>query len=148
MPDVSNIYPSSIIFTISPCLSIICSSSSKCRHNLCPRKPNAAAQFCRLRVGDLTSVQLSLRLRSVLTTMPASKKDLRAAKQKANVKAGIGDASGKLPSQNKDAPVMAGCTICKQQIRMVKKNEQAKVHVDSKHAGKKFEECFPGFTYG
>ena len=33
--------------------------------------------------------------------MPASKKDLRAAKQKANVKAGIGDANGRLPSQNK-----------------------------------------------
>lgn len=80
--------------------------------------------------------------------MPASKKDLRAAKQKANVQAGIGDAKGKLPSQDKAAPVMAGCVICKQQIRMVKKNEQAKVHVDSKHTGKKFEECFPGFTYG
>ena len=80
--------------------------------------------------------------------MPASKKDLRAAKQKANVAAGIGDAKGKLPSSEKTAPVMASCVVCKQQIRMVKKNEQAKVHVDSKHDGKKFEECFPGFTYG
>jgi len=78
--------------------------------------------------------------------MPASKKDLRAQKQKANIKAGIGDEKGRLPSQNKDAPVMAACTICKQQIRMIKKNEQAKVHVESKHSAKKFEECFPGFT--
>jgi len=43
---------------------------------------------------------------------------------------------------------MASCTVCKQQIRMIKKNEQAKVHVDSKHGNKKFEECFPGFTCG
>merc|ERR1719494_895060 len=28
---------------------------------------------------------------------------------------------------------------------MIKKNEQAKVHVDSKHGNKKFEECFPRF---
>jgi len=56
--------------------------------------------------------------------MPASKKDLRAQKQKANIKAGIGDEKGRLPSQTKDAPVMASCTVCKQQIRMIKKNEQ------------------------
>jgi len=35
--------------------------------------------------------------------------------------------------------VMVACTICKQQIRMVKKNEQAKVHVESKHSGKAFD---------
>jgi uncharacterized protein with PIN domain len=80
--------------------------------------------------------------------MPASKKDLRAAKQKNNVKNGIGDATGRIASNDKAAPVMALCTICKQSIRMIKKNEQAKVHVDSKHSGKKFEECFPGFTCG
>ena len=33
--------------------------------------------------------------------MPASKKDLRAQKQKQNIAAGIGDAKGRLPSQNK-----------------------------------------------
>ena len=33
--------------------------------------------------------------------MPASKKDLRAQKQKANIKAGIGDEKGRLPSQTK-----------------------------------------------
>jgi len=58
--------------------------------------------------------------------MPASKKDLRAQKQKKNVEAGIGDAKGRLPSQVKDAPVMAACTVCKQQIRMIKKNEQGR----------------------
>lgn len=78
--------------------------------------------------------------------MPASKKDLRAQKQKKNVALGIGDEKGRIASNNKEAPVMALCTICKQSIRMVKKNEQAKVHVDSKHSGKPFEECFPGFT--
>jgi len=78
--------------------------------------------------------------------MPASKKDLRAQKQKKNIAAGIGDEHGRIASNQKEAPVMANCTICKQSIRMVKKNEQAKVHVDSKHSGKKFEECFPGFT--
>ena len=37
--------------------------------------------------------------------MPASKKDLRAQKQKANIKAGIGDEKGRLPSQTKVARV-------------------------------------------
>ena len=36
-----------------------------------------------------------------LGNMPASKKDLRAQKQKKNVEAGIGDAKGRLPSQVK-----------------------------------------------
>merc|ERR1719318_845344 len=31
---------------------------------------------------------------------------------------------------------------------MIKKNEQAKVHVQSKHSGKEFSVCFPGFTCG
>merc|ERR1719319_2238246 len=29
---------------------------------------------------------------------------------------------------------------------MVKKNEQAKVHVESKHSGKAFDVCFPVYT--
>jgi len=80
--------------------------------------------------------------------MPQSKKDLRAKQQKKNVAAGIGDKDGKIASNIKADQVMANCSICKQSIRMVKKNEQAKVHVDSKHSGKTFEECFPGFTVG
>ena len=80
--------------------------------------------------------------------MPQSKKDLRNQKQKKNVEAGIGDAKGRVASNVKEAPTMAVCTICKQSIRMVKKNAQAAAHVDSKHSGKKFEECFPGFTAG
>jgi len=78
--------------------------------------------------------------------MPASKKTLRTQKQKQNQAAGIGDKDGKMPSQVKEANVMGTCTICKQQIRMQKKNAQAAAHVESKHSGKKFEECFPGFT--
>jgi len=80
--------------------------------------------------------------------MPASKKDLRKLKQKQNVANGVGDKDGKMPSQVKAEVVMVACTICKQSIRMIKKNEQARVHVESKHGGKKFEECFPGFTCG
>merc|ERR1712129_449451 len=79
--------------------------------------------------------------------MPASKKDLRANKQKKNVAAGIGDEKGRMGSNNKEPQVMVACTICKQQIRMVKKNEQAKVHVESKHSGKAFDVCFPGYTW-
>jgi len=80
--------------------------------------------------------------------MPASKKDLKKNQQKKNVAAGIGDAQGRLPSQTKAEVVMATCSICKQQIRMIKKNEQAKVHVQSKHSNKAFTDCFPGFTCG
>jgi len=80
--------------------------------------------------------------------MPASKKDIKKLKQKANVAAGIGDKDGKIASNVKEAQVMVACSICKQQIRMVKKNEQARVHVESKHPGKKFEELFPGYTVG
>jgi len=78
--------------------------------------------------------------------MPASKKTLRNQQQKQNRAAGIGDKDGRVASQVKEANVMAACTVCKQQIRMLKKNAQAAAHVDSKHSGKKFEDCFPGFT--
>ena len=33
--------------------------------------------------------------------MPASKKDLKKAQQKANIKDGIGDAKGRIPSRTK-----------------------------------------------
>merc|ERR1711884_783922 len=78
--------------------------------------------------------------------MPQSKKDLRAQKQRANQKAGIGDEKGRLPANQKAENVMAACTICKQSIRMIKANTQAKQHVESKHSGKKFDVCFPGFS--
>ena len=78
--------------------------------------------------------------------MPASKKTLRNQQQQKNRAAGVGDKDGRLPAQVKEANVMAACTICKQQIRMVKKNTQAAAHVESKHSGKKFDECFPGYT--
>ena len=78
--------------------------------------------------------------------MPASKKTLRNQQQQKNKKLGIGDENGRIASNIKSENVMAACTICKQSIRMVKKNAQAAAHVESKHSGKKFEECFPGFT--
>jgi len=77
--------------------------------------------------------------------MPASKKDLKKAEQKKNMEKGIGDAKGRIPSRTKAETVMGTCTICKQQIRMIKNNEQAKAHVDNKHSGKTFGICFPGF---
>lgn len=77
--------------------------------------------------------------------MPASKKDLKKAEQKKNVEKGIGDAKGRIPSRQKAEAVMGTCAICKQQIKMIKNNIQAKAHVDSKHSGKSFGDCFPGF---
>ena len=96
--------------------------------------------------------------------MPQSKKDLRAQKQRQNMKAGIGDEKGRLPANQKvlhqdlaqnmrlidpfntfclmflqAENVMAACAICKQSIRMIKANTQAKQHVESKHSGKKFD---------
>jgi len=76
--------------------------------------------------------------------MPASKKTLRNQKAKSNKEAGIGDADGKCAVQ-KTANVMAVCTVCKTSIRMVKANDQAKLHVTGKHSGKTFADCFPGF---
>ena len=58
--------------------------------------------------------------------MPASKKTLRAQEQKKNRDAGIGDKDGKIPSRTKAEKVMAACTICKQEIRMIKNNEQVR----------------------
>jgi len=78
--------------------------------------------------------------------MPASKKGLKKQEQKKNREAGVGDEKGRLPSRVKEATVMGTCTICKQQIRMIKNNEQAKTHVDNKHSGKSFGDCFPGFS--
>lgn len=56
--------------------------------------------------------------------MPASKKTLKKQEQKKNQAAGLGDEKGRLPSRVKADNVMATCTICKQQIRMIKNNEQ------------------------
>jgi len=78
--------------------------------------------------------------------MPASKKDLRKQEQKKNIEKGIGDAKGRIPSRTKAENVMVACTICKQQIRMIKNNEQAKAHVDSKHSKQTFADCFPGYA--
>lgn len=76
--------------------------------------------------------------------MPASKKMLKNKEQKANREAGIGDAQGRKPSQVKKAEVSASCTKCMTAIRMTKTNTEAKMHVESKHTGVLFSECFPG----
>jgi len=78
--------------------------------------------------------------------MPASKKTLRNQQQKTNKAAGIGDEKGRIASSQKADKVMVACSICKQEIRMIKKNEQAKQHVDTKHPKETFDKCFPGYT--
>jgi hypothetical protein len=76
--------------------------------------------------------------------MPASKKMLKNKEQKANREAGIGDAQGRRPSQVKKPEVTANCTKCMTGLRMTKTNADAKMHVDSKHPGVPFADCFPG----
>lgn len=76
--------------------------------------------------------------------MPASSKMLKNKAQKANREAGIGDAQGRMPSRVKAPEVNAKCTKCFLEIRMSKTNTEAKAHVESKHAGIAFSECFPG----
>ena len=66
---------------------------------------------------------------------------------KKNKEAGIGDDKGRLPSNVKAANVTGICTVCKLPLKMDnKKNLQARQHVEGKHAGKTFEDCFPEFT--
>merc|ERR1712087_873563 len=84
--------------------------------------------------------------RSLFCIMPASKKTLRNQQQKKNRAAGIGDKDGKIASSTKTEHVMVACTVCRTQLRMIKNNKQAAIHVTSKHPGKSFGECFPGYT--
>lgn len=62
----------------------------------------------------------------------------------ANRAAGIGDENGRLPARVKAAEVLARCTICSHEIRMTKKNVEAKSHFESKHPTSTFPTCFPG----
>eukprot|EP00597_Dinobryon_sp_UTEXLB2267_P000546 CAMPEP_0170062684 /NCGR_PEP_ID=MMETSP0019_2-20121128/3819_1 /TAXON_ID=98059 /ORGANISM="Dinobryon sp., Strain UTEXLB2267" /LENGTH=134 /DNA_ID=CAMNT_0010268895 /DNA_START=49 /DNA_END=453 /DNA_ORIENTATION=+ len=76
--------------------------------------------------------------------MPASGKMLKSREQAANRAAGIGDENGRLPARVKAAEVLARCTICSHEIRMTKKNVEAKSHFESKHPTSTFAICFPG----
>ena len=76
--------------------------------------------------------------------MPASKKILRNKEQAANRAAGIGDEQGRLPHNEKAAEVMAKCTLCSQEIRMTKRNVEAKAHFESRHPTSTFALCWPG----
>merc|ERR1711934_176493 len=78
--------------------------------------------------------------------MPASKKTLRNQQQKKNREAGVGDSQGRVASNNKTEHVMVNCTVCRTALRMIKDNKQAAIHVSSKHPGKSFADCFPGYT--
>jgi len=70
--------------------------------------------------------------------MPASKKDARKQKQKLN--------GGPLPHNQKKEETAAVCTVCRASFRVTKRNVELVQHA-SKHAGKKFDECFPGQTH-
>eukprot|EP01041_Mallomonas_annulata_P000626 gene626-1213_t len=76
--------------------------------------------------------------------MPASRKMLRNSQLAANRAAGIGDENGRLPSQIKAPEVMAKCTICSAELRMTKRNVEAKAHFEAKHPTSSFAACFPG----
>lgn len=76
--------------------------------------------------------------------MPASGKMLKNAKYKANIEAGIGDASGRMPSKVVRECVMASCTICMTAIRMTSTNIEAKTHYEMRHGDKTYAICFPG----
>ena len=61
-----------------------------------------------VQMEDQQSISIFLLLMFSDPSMPASKKDLKKLKQKQNVAAGIGDAKGRLPSNNKVTKVKKG----------------------------------------
>ena len=73
--------------------------------------------------------------------MPQSTKDLRKLRQKQAAERGEVRERQKPPTQ------FTVCSICKLQIRLSKKNVELVQHVDSKHPGHTFEQCFPGITH-
>jgi hypothetical protein len=76
--------------------------------------------------------------------MPASHKMLKNKEQKANRALGVGDEQGRMPSRVKVAETMGRCSICSSEIRMTKKNIEARAHYDSRHPTSTFAICFPG----
>ena len=76
--------------------------------------------------------------------MPASHKMLKNKEQKANRALGVGDEQGRMPSRVKVAETMGRCSICSTEIRMTKKNIEARAHYDSRHPTSTFAICFPG----
>jgi hypothetical protein len=76
--------------------------------------------------------------------MPASGKMLKNKEQKANRAAGVGDADGRMPSRVKAVEVQGRCSICSSEIRMTKKNIEARAHFESRHPTSSFAVCFPG----
>jgi len=58
---------------------------------------------------------------------------LKRKEQKKNVAAGIGDASGRLPSKPAKEVAMIKCTNCNLELRATKTNSEAKAHYESKH---------------
>ena len=76
--------------------------------------------------------------------MPASHKMLKNKEQKANRALGVGDEQGRMTSRVKVAETMGRCSICSTEIRMTKKNIEARAHYDSRHPTSTFAICFPG----
>ena len=69
---------------------------------------------------------------------------LKNKEQKANRALGVGDEQGRMPSRVKVAETMGRCSICSTEIRMTKKNIEARAHFDSRHPTSTFAICFPG----
>eukprot|EP00727_Mastigamoeba_balamuthi_P008911 m51a1_g4642 hypothetical protein (79) ;mRNA; f:348030-348340 len=77
--------------------------------------------------------------------MPQSTKGLRKLRQRQAEERG--EVHGKAAARSKPATEFAVCTICKVQMRLSKRNIDLVQHVDSKHPGKTFDECWPGQTH-
>lgn len=69
---------------------------------------------------------------------------LKNKEQKANREAGLGDEQGRMPARVKAAEQMGRCSICSSEIRMTKKNIEAKAHFESRHPTSTFAILFPG----
>jgi hypothetical protein len=76
--------------------------------------------------------------------MPASHKMLKSREQAQNRANGIGDEQGRMPSRVKDPEVKARCTVCSLEIRVTKKNIEAKAHWESRHPTITYAACWPG----
>ena len=77
--------------------------------------------------------------------MPATKKSLRNAQLRQNVKNGVGDENGR-KIETKAAKKTAICTVCAQELKISATNIPLGAHQESKHPKKTYAECWPGQT--
>eukprot|EP01127_Copromyxa_protea_P005267 TRINITY_DN1520_c0_g1_i2.p1 TRINITY_DN1520_c0_g1~~TRINITY_DN1520_c0_g1_i2.p1 ORF type:complete len:149 (-),score=19.26 TRINITY_DN1520_c0_g1_i2:144-590(-) len=96
------------------------------------------------RLGVVILIQVRCSGAFCLSTMPASKKDMRKKEQAAKAKAGIVTDDKKL---RKSAEVNVACKVCCREFRVTKRNVELLTHQTSKHPASTFEACFPGQTH-